>query len=80
MIFGPRYQFFIGKGTYGAVVSATNKEDSNKGVAIKKLSKIEDIVRTNFTPSPFASFKDIDKVYLDRREKSPQRDHYHEKS
>jgi serine/threonine protein kinase len=33
----------IGKGTYGAVVSATNKEN-NKGVAIKKLSKIEDII------------------------------------
>lgn len=32
-----------GKGTYGAVVSATNKENG-KGVAIKKLSKIEDIV------------------------------------
>jgi hypothetical protein len=33
----------IGKGTYGAVVSATNK-DTGKGVAIKKLSKIEDVV------------------------------------
>ena len=34
---------YLGKGTYGAVVSATNKEEG-KGVAIKKLSKIEDIV------------------------------------
>lgn len=33
----------IGKGTYGAVVSATNKI-TGKGVAIKKLSKIEDII------------------------------------
>lgn len=33
----------IGKGTYGAVVSATDKE-TGKGVAIKKLSKIEDII------------------------------------
>ena len=33
----------IGKGTYGAVCSAINKEN-NKKVAIKKLSKIEDLV------------------------------------
>ena len=33
----------IGKGTYGTVVSAINKE-TNSNVAIKKLSKIEDII------------------------------------
>ncbi len=33
----------IGKGTYGAVVSATDKMTGEK-VAIKKLSKIEDLV------------------------------------
>ena len=35
----------IGKGTYGSVVSATNKE-TDEQVAIKKLSHIEDLVRT----------------------------------
>ena len=34
----------IGKGTYGAVVSATDHFKKDK-VAIKKLSKIEDMVR-----------------------------------
>ncbi len=34
----------IGKGTYGAVVSATDNLTKEK-VAIKKLSKIEDMVR-----------------------------------
>ena len=33
----------IGKGTYGAVVSATDNSNQEK-VAIKKLSKIEDVV------------------------------------
>lgn len=33
----------IGKGTYGAVVSATDRA-SNEKVAIKKLCKIEDLV------------------------------------
>ena len=33
----------IGKGTFGTVVSAINKEN-NTNVAIKKLSKIEDII------------------------------------
>ena len=36
----------IGKGTYGAVVSATDHLTKEK-VAIKKLSKIEDMVRIN---------------------------------
>lgn len=36
----------IGKGTYGAVVSATDRL-TNEKVAIKKLSKIEDLVRLN---------------------------------
>lgn len=35
----------IGKGTYGAVVSAIDHL-SNEKVAIKKLAKIEDMVRT----------------------------------
>ena len=42
----------IGKGTYGAVVSATDNL-TNEKVAIKKLSKIEDMVfnfRTYFYP------------------------------
>lgn len=34
----------IGKGTYGAVVSATDNATKEK-VAIKKLAKIEDVVR-----------------------------------
>jgi serine/threonine protein kinase len=34
----------IGKGTYGAVISASDSTNNVK-VAIKKLSKIEDIVR-----------------------------------
>ena len=34
----------IGKGTYGAVVSAIDNHNKEK-VAIKKLSKIEDLVR-----------------------------------
>ena len=34
----------IGKGTYGSVISANNKENSEQ-VAIKKLSQIEDLVR-----------------------------------
>lgn len=40
----------IGKGTYGAVCSALNKENNTK-VAIKKLSKIEDLVSTWFQES-----------------------------
>jgi len=43
---------YLGKGTYGAVVSATNKEEG-KGVAIKKLSKIEDIVSYFYLNSSF---------------------------
>jgi serine/threonine protein kinase len=35
----------IGKGTYGAVVSAIDNVNKEK-VAIKKLAKIEDMVRT----------------------------------
>lgn len=38
----------IGKGTYGAVVSATDHLTKEK-VAIKKLSKIEDMVNINLT-------------------------------
>lgn len=38
----------IGKGTYGAVVSAIDNLNKEK-VAIKKLSKIEDMVRTSTT-------------------------------
>lgn len=34
----------IGKGTYGAVVSAIDKL-TNEKIAIKKLTKIEDLVR-----------------------------------
>ena len=37
----------IGKGTYGAVVSAIDNVNKEK-VAIKKLAKIEDMVRTSF--------------------------------
>lgn len=33
----------IGKGTYGSVISAKNKE-TNEQVAIKKLSHVEDLV------------------------------------
>lgn len=35
----------IGKGTYGAVISATDKASQSK-VAIKKLGKIDDLVRS----------------------------------
>ncbi len=38
----------IGKGTYGAVVSATDHLTKEK-VAIKKLSKIEDMVKRPLT-------------------------------
>lgn len=38
----------IGKGTYGAVVSAIDQFSKEK-VAIKKLSKIEDMVRFIFS-------------------------------
>lgn len=37
----------VGAGTYGQVISATNKETGAK-VAIKKLSHCEDVVSTNF--------------------------------
>ena len=37
----------IGKGTYGAVISATDNS-TNEKVAIKKLAKIEDIVNNSF--------------------------------
>ncbi len=47
----------IGKGTYGAVVSAIDNVNKEK-VAIKKLSKIEDMVSQN-KKSRFKLVKDI---------------------